>query len=280
MVIFGEIKQITMRILIVGGGNMGLTFAKSFLRGSIVEAGDLHILEKRQDKVAELEAMDICQVHADAGLWVEDVDIIILAVKPQDTAPVYDLLQGKLSPQQVVLSIMAGVTMAALQSALHTDRILRAMPNLPAQVGVGMTVYTATDQVSRPQLVAVTNLLNTTGKTIYVESEQMIDAATAISGSGPAYVFYMIEALTTSAVDLGFSRAQAELLATQTFAGAQALLRASSATCQEWIEKVSSRGGTTEAAIASMQDLHVAQDFAKGVQAAYQRAIALGKLKA
>lgn len=267
-----------MRILIVGGGNMGLTFARSFLRGSIVEAHDLHILERHSDKVAQLTALDICQVHADAGAWVDDVDIIILAVKPQDTAPVYDLLCGRLSDDQVVLSIMAGVTMHTLRAALHTDRILRAMPNLPAQVGVGMTVYTATDEVSRPQLVEVTNLLNTTGKTIYVESEQMIDAATAISGSGPAYVFYMIEALTTSAVDLGFSRAQAELLATQTFAGAQALLRAGSSSCQEWIDRVSSRGGTTEAAITCMQDLQVAEDFAKGVLAAYNRAVELGKL--
>lgn len=267
-----------MSILIIGGGHMGLTFAKAFLRGSIVDSESLHILEKRVEKVDELEGLGICRIHSEVGDWLPRVEIIILAVKPQDGLPVYELMAGNLSSDQVVLSIMAGVTIDTLQQSLHTDRIIRAMPNLPAQVGVGMTVYTASESVSRSQLVIVTNLLNCTGKTVYVEAERMIDAATAISGSGPAYVFYFIDALIRSAEAMGFSKAEAELLSVQTFAGAQALLRASPLSCQEWISKVASRGGTTEAAIETLDALQVASDINKAAVAAYGRARELGGL--
>ena len=125
------------------------------------------------------------------------------------------------------------------------------MPNLPAQVGEGMTAFTSSDQVTRIELVMVQNLINTTGKSIYVENEQYIDAATAISGSGPAYVYYFMDAMIQAAGDMGFSESEAELLVSQTFIGAADLYSKSNFSCKDWIKKVSSKGGTTEAAMKS-----------------------------
>lgn len=267
-----------MTILIVGGGNMGLTFAQRFLRSKIVSAGDLHLLERSPDKAAELAALDIGTVHAETGEWLETIDIIILAVKPQDTPTMYQQLGHHLKASQVILSIMAGISLATISTALGISKVIRAMPNLPARVGSGMTVYTATDAVTRSELATVNNLLNTTGKTIYVDREGMVDAATAISGSGPAYVFYLIEALSKAAMQLGFDQSQADLLATQTFEGASALLLADTHSCSEWIERVSSRGGTTEAALIQMRTDRVAEGLQQGARAAYHRAIELGKL--
>lgn len=256
---------------------MGLTFAQAFLRNNVVNSHQLYLLERSPDKAKHLSSLDVGTVYGSSGTWIGDADIIILAVKPQDTMTLYPTLSPYLQAHQVVLSIMAGVTLATISKQMKLPKIIRAMPNLPAQIGAGMTVYTATDAVSRSELVTVNNLLNSTGKTIYVEKESMIDAATAISGSGPAYVFYMMQALGEKAVELGFTQSQADLMAIQTFAGATAMLRAGKYNCHEWIGRVSSRGGTTEAAMYHMQDDQVAERFKAGIHAAYDRAITLGK---
>jgi pyrroline-5-carboxylate reductase len=162
--------------------------------------------------------------------------------------------------------------MATISNALGTAKIIRAMPNLPAQIGTGMTVFTSSEEVTRIELVMVQNLLNSTGKAIYVENEDAIDAATAISGSGPAYVFYFMQSLIESAKDMGFSQAQAELLTYQTFKGAVDLFNKYDFTCEEWIAKVSSRGGTTEAAFNKFNENHLKKDFQSGVNMALTRA--------
>ncbi|PSR11218.1 MAG: pyrroline-5-carboxylate reductase [Bacteroidetes bacterium] len=266
-----------MKILIIGGGNMGLTYAKSFLRSHITSEQDMMILEKSPEKAEQLAQLNIGTVYGDPAECLTQADLIILAVKPQDAPDLFRLLKPLVEEQQVYLSIMAGVTMATISAGLGAQKIIRSMPNLPAQIGMGMTAYTASEAVTRIELVMVQNLLNTTGKTIYVEDEQAIDATTAISGSGPAYVFYFMDALMQAARGMGFNESAAELLVSQTFRGAVELYSKSDFSCQEWIAKVSSRGGTTEAAMHTYEEKLVHEDIIAGAQAALRRAVELGK---
>jgi pyrroline-5-carboxylate reductase len=172
---------------------------------------------------------------------------------------------------------MAGVTIDTIRKGLGVEKVIRAMPNLPAQIGLGMTSYTASDAVTRIELVLVQNLLNTTGKAIYVDNEYAIDATTAISGSGPAYVLYFMQAMIEVAQEMGFNASQAELLVAQTFRGAVELQMKNDASCEEWIQRVSSKGGTTEAAINSFKATSVYMDIKNGAKAALARAEELGR---
>jgi len=268
-----------MKILVIGGGNMGMTYAQSFLRAQITNQKDMMILEKFPKKAEELAKLDIGTVYGVPDECISKADLIILAVKPQDIGVLFENIKPYVDSQQVFVSIMAGVTIKTISTALGIKKVIRAMPNLPAQVGMGMTAFTSTDEVTRIELVMVQNLLNTTGKTVYVEGEQFIDATTAISGSGPAYVYYFMDAMMTAAKQLGFSNSQAELLVSQTFKGAVDLYNKSDLTCEEWISKVSSKGGTTEAAINSYRKNKVHKDIIDGAKAAFDRAVELGKIK-
>ncbi len=261
-----------MKILVIGGGNMGLTYARSFLRSHIVTEDNMVILEKSMKKAEELKKLEIGTVYGEPGNYIEGCDLIILAVKPQDINALFETISPFIGGQQVVMSIMAGVKMSTIADGLGIEKIIRAMPNLPAQIGTGMTVFSSSDAVTRIELVMVQNLLNSTGKTIYVEAEDAIDAATAISGSGPAYVFFFMQSLIESAIDMGFTQAQSELLTYQTFRGAVELFNKFDYTCEEWISKVSSRGGTTEAAFKSFSTDQISDHFKQGVNSALNRA--------
>lgn len=266
-----------MKILIIGGGNMGKTYARSLLRAHLVQQEDLMVLERGEAQAEKLRSENIGTVHTDAGACLESADLIILAVKPQDSAQLFSSLRPFADPQQVYLSIMAGVTIASIQTGLGVEKVIRAMPNLPAQIGLGMTTYTASDAVTRIELVLVQNLLNTTGKAIYVTDEHAIDATTAISGSGPAYVLYFMQAMIEAAAEMGFSSSQAELLVAQTFRGAVELQMKNDLSCEEWIQRVSSKGGTTEAAMNTFRQTSVFEDIKSGAKAALARAVDLGK---
>jgi pyrroline-5-carboxylate reductase len=266
-----------MKILIIGGGNMGMTYAQSFLRSHITKKQDLMILEKASGKATELARQDIGTICGKPEECLAQADLVILAVKPQDSTALFKQIKPMVDEQQVFLSIMAGVKMKTLAEDLGIRKIIRAMPNLPAQIGMGMTAFTSTDEVTRIELVMVQNLINTTGKSIYVEKEALIDAATAISGSGPAYVWFFMNALIEAARRLGFNESEAELLVSQTFKGAIDLFHQADFTCEEWIQKVASKGGTTEAALRSYSQTSLFNDIISGAEAAMQRAVELGK---
>lgn len=266
-----------MKILIIGGGNMGLTYAQSFLRSHITVKEDMMILEKSPEKADELSKKDIGTVYGEPENCIRSADLVILAVKPQDSEALFQGLRPLIDPQQVFLSIMAGVRMETIAAQLGARKIIRAMPNLPAQIGMGMTAFTSSDEVTRIELVMVQNLLNTTGKTVYVAQESAIDAATAVSGSGPAYVWFFMEAMMSAARDMGFNQSESELLVSQTFRGAIELYDKSDFSCEEWIEKVCSRGGTTEAALRSYAEKDLRQAIIEGANAALNRAVELGK---
>lgn len=266
-----------MKILIIGGGNMGMTYAKSFLRSHITNKDNMMILEKSPEKAEELSKKEIGAVFGSPEACVTGADLVILAVKPQDSAALFESIRPHVHPQQVFLSIMAGVKVATIAQGLGVQKIIRAMPNLPAQIGMGMTAFTSSDEVTRIELVTVQNLMNTTGKTLYVADEAFIDAATAISGSGPAYVWFFMKALIEAAREMGFSHSEAELLVGQTFLGAIELYNATNVSCDTWIERVSSKGGTTEAALRAYNNNAVHADIISGAMAALRRAEELGK---
>lgn len=266
-----------MKILIVGGGNMGLTYAKSLLNAHIVNEESLMLLEKSEEKAEKIKELNVGTVFGEPDNYIKEADLIILAVKPQDSEVLFGKIKNFIDHQQVVLSIMAGIPIEKISIALGSKKIIRAMPNLPAQVGSGMTVYTSSEDVTRIELVMVQNILNSTGKTIYVDKEQLIDASTAISGSGPAYVFYYIQSLIDSAMNLGFSKSEAELLAYTTFKGTINLFNKHNFSCEEWISKVASRGGTTEAALNSYKQNDVKNKLGEAYTAAFKRARELSK---
>jgi len=267
-----------MKILIVGGGNMGLTFAKSFINSKIVDHRNMLILEKSLKKAEELKKLELGTVFGEPDDYIEDSDLIILAVKPQDIQLLFKTVKPFISQQQVVLSIMAGVKMETIQEGLGLKKVVRVMPNLPSQIGSGMSVFSSSEEVTRIELAMVQNLLSASGKTVYTDDETMIDAATAISGSGPAYVFYFMQGMIESAKGLGFSQSEAELLSYQTFKGAIELFNKHDYTCDEWIDKVTSKGGTTAAAFESFKSQRVKEGYQEGIESAFRRAQELSEL--
>lgn len=266
-----------MKILIIGGGSMGMTYAKSFLSSHIVDASGMMILEKSTENAIQLRKNNIGIVYSEPGDYIKNADLIILAVKPQDIPLLFDTIKEYLDDQQVMLSIMAGVKMGTICNGLGVKKVIRAMPNLATQIGKSMTVFTSTNDVTRIELVMVQNLINTTGKSIYTSDEKMIDAATAISGSGPAYVLYFINSMIQTAIEMGFSPSEAELLVVQTFRGTTDLFKQSTLSANEWIKKVASKGGTTEAALKSFDLSELNLNIKKGAKSALLRAIELGE---
>jgi pyrroline-5-carboxylate reductase len=186
-------------------------------------------------------------------------------------------LRPHLQTGQVVVSIMAGVPIAALQSGLGHEAVVRVMPNTPAQVGLGMNVYHAAPAVGSAQLRAVEALLQASGEALAVQDEDAIDAATAISGSGPAYVFYVAEHWMNAATALGFSAEQAAQLVQQTLIGATALWKEARVPVATLREQVTSKGGTTAAALEHFEQHQVGAHLEGGMARAYQRAKELGR---
>lgn len=256
---------------------MGMTYAQCLIRSRIVTSANLMLLCKTYEKANQLSQQHEGRFFSDPKLCVPEADLLILAVKPQDSARLFEEIHDFTTPGQVFISIMAGVRMETISKALHSEKIIRAMPNLPAQIGAGVTAFTSMEAVTRIELVMVQNLLNTTGKTVYVEEESMLDAATAISGSGPAYVYYFMNAMIEAAVKMGFSASEAELLVSQTFTGAVDLYNKSDLSCEDWIKKVASKGGTTEAALRVFRETALHEDIIAGANAALTRAGELGR---
>lgn len=265
-----------MRVVIIGFGNMGKTYATSFISSRFIKPEDIHVLIRNTSKEYNESAIPSCNFSTISETKLSEFDIVILAVKPQDFESLAITIQPFLNQNQILFSIMAGVTIATIEKQLGCSKIVRSMPNIPTQIGMGMTVFSASNAVDRKELFIIQNLINTTGKSVYVENEKLIDAATAISGSGPAYVFYFMQSMIKAAVELGFNESEAELLVNQTFMGSVAIQNSYSLSNEEWIKKVASKGGTTEQALSVFEQNLLEATIIKGVKAANDRAIALG----
>lgn len=265
-----------MKVLIVGYGNMGKTYANSFIGSRFIKPEDIFILVRNDTFICVGTPIPKTNFSHLATKKISDFDIVILAVKPQDFSVLAQTIKPFLKDNQIIFSVMAGITLSKLEAQLSCSKIVRSMPNIPTQIGMGMTVFTASANVDRKELFIIQNLINTTGKSVYVENEKLIDAATAISGSGPAYVFYFMQSMIKAAVDLGFNESEAELLVNQTFMGSVSIQNSYSLSNKEWIAKVASKGGTTESALKVFEKGLLEKTIVEAVKAANDRALELG----
>lgn len=259
----------------IGGGNMAAA-----LIGGLLKAGrparSIGVVEPGAERAAQLRADCGVTVWDAAGPQLAGAAVVAWAVKPQvfaaAAAPCAPYIGGALQ-----LSIMAGVRCDTIEHATGSARIVRTMPNTPALIGQGMTGLYATPQASPADRDAAAAVLQATGQLLWVQREADLDAVTALSGSGPAYVFYFIEAMVQAGVELGLTAEQSRTLALGTFTGASALAAQSGDAPAVLRQRVTSPGGTTHAAIESMQAAGVQAAFVRAMHAAAQRAVELGK---
>jgi pyrroline-5-carboxylate reductase len=268
-----------MKITIIGCGNMGLVYARSFLKYDIVTKQHLLLVEKSEPRKKELEQLDIGRVVIPSDPAISESDIIILAVKPQDFKALAFDLQQVLKPQNILLSIMAGITIEFIEKTLGQRTIVRAMPNSPVELGMGITGFSCDHKnVSPEQLRKVENLLATTGRTVFFEKEEMLDAVTALSGSGPAYFFYLVKAMIEAGKQMGMEEPVAAMLVKQTMLGSFHLINNATRSLDELIKVVASKGGTTEAAFNVFNEKQVGEHLAEGIIGAEKRAKELSEM--
>ncbi len=264
-----------VKIAFIGGGNMAQALIGG-LADKLTAAANIHVVDINDAALAALRDKFGVTTATAAGDAVAVSDVIVLAVKPQQLREVVATLKP-LVRQQLVLSIAAGIRAADLSRWLggHTA-IVRTMPNTPALVGKGITGAVAMGGVSEAQRQTADAILRAVGATVWLDDEGKIDAVTALSGSGPAYVFYFIEAMQAAAVELGLTEAQGRELAQATFAGASELAIRSDEPVSLLRERVTSKGGTTYAALVSMEASGVKPAIVKALHAAAARGKELG----
>ena len=266
-----------MKVLVIGAGNMGLTYAEGMSKSKLLKKKNIMVLDKSEEKLEEVHQISHFDAFKELDECVPKADIIFIAVKPYHAQSVFKAIRTLVKPQQIIISIMAGVTIATIKEITGLEKIVRAMPNLPAQIGKGLTSYVTSAEVSRIEMLTVESLLDTTGKSIRVSNEKLIDASTGISGSGPAYVFYFMQSMMEAALQMGFSKNDSTVLVSQTFTGAIELFNQSNLSPNSWMDKVASKGGTTRAALDSMEDNNVKELIKEAAFSAFSRAVELGK---
>ncbi|MEO8591434.1 MAG: pyrroline-5-carboxylate reductase [Flavobacteriales bacterium] len=259
-----------MKITILGCGNMGTAYARSFRKYGLVRKEDLLLVVRRADRGAELERYG--QVLSSITSAVGESDLVIVAVKPQDFGAVASSLSAVLKPFQVVLSIMAGITLKRITTDLGHATVVRAMPNAPAQIGMGITAYATGTELTMRQTLMVEQLLNCTGRAIHLADENMLDPVTALSGSGPAYFFHIVRTMIDAGVRLGLEPHVSAALVKQTMLGSFHLMEHTDRTPEELIKAVMSKGGTTEAAFKVFGEGDLDGTLGRGIAAASARA--------
>ena len=262
------------QIVFIGGGNMASAIISGLVsRGR--SAGSLHVVEPsdaQRDKL-RVDFGVSSQARADAALV--GAQLVVWAVKPQTfSAAARDC--GGVLRTALHLSVMAGIRIAAIARATNAACVVRAMPNTPALIGQGIAGLYAPPEVSAAQRHQAQQILEATGATLWVEHEADLDAVTAISGSGPAYVFYFVEAMMQAAQEMGLSAQVGRTLALATFSGSAALAQGSAESPATLRERVTSKGGTTHAALQSLEASGVKPAFVEALKAAHRRAQELG----
>lgn len=255
---------------------MGQTYANSFIGSGFVQPKDMFILSRNEVQKKKEYLIPTENFSTAVSNELFNVDIIIVAVKPQDFIELSEQIKTFLNQEHLILSVMAGISIERIQSELNVEKVVRSMPNISTQIGQGVTVFCASTEIDRKELFIIQNLINTTGKSLYVSDEKMLNPATAISGSGPAYVYYFMNAMIKAAENLGFSNSEAIFLVNNTFLGAVQLQNRSKLSHQEWMEKVTSKGGTTEAALNFFNEKNVSENLIQAIELANKRALELG----
>lgn len=267
------------KIAFIGPGIMAEAMITGLLRQGLANASSLIAAGPNQERLDELKQRYAIQVSLDNGLAVTQADIVVLSVKPQRLGRVLAGLKGCVRPDALVLSIVAGASIEKISMALKHDIIVRSMPNTPAQIGEGITVWTASPKVSAGQRLAAQLILAALGKEIFVEEENYLDMATALSGTGPAYVFLFMEAMVDAGVHLGFPRRIAEQLVTQTMLGSVKFYqqREEPIHLAGLRNQVTSPGGTSAEALYYLEKAGFRTAISRAIWAAYERSLELGK---
>ena len=266
-----------MNIGFIGGGTMAEAILGGMLDGGVADAGDVMIGEPvpaRRDYLAERYGVGVSPAN---GPVVGASDMVVLAVKPQDLHKVYSDIGGSFADAQSLLSIVAGTQMKSLADGMQHPGIIRVMPNTPAQIGAGMTMWTCASSVSQAHRETTSAILSTIGDEIYVDDEKYMDMATALSASGPAYVFLIVEALIDAGVYVGLPRDVSRRMALQTVKGSVQLMLETGRHPGELKDMVTSPGGTTAEGLQALERAGVPAAIVDAVNAAYLKSIRLGQ---
>lgn len=259
------------RLAFVGAGVMAEAMIAGLLKQAMIPPGHIVASHPRADRRHKLEErLGISTVESNREA-AQEADLVVLTIKPQVLKAVMRQLFGSLSPEQVVVSVIAGAPIDVLMDGLGHEAIVRVMPNTPAQVGQGMSVWSTTPGVTEQQRLRIQTLLRALGEELWVDEEKYVDMATALSGTGPTYVFLMMEALIDAGVHMGFPRRIAEQIVLQTVSGSVAFARDSGKHMAELRNMVTSPGGTSAEAIYQMEKGGLRTVLSRAVYAAYQR---------
>ena len=263
------------QIAFIGGGNM----ASAIINGMVDQGfpkSQITIVEPWQEARDRLKAQFGLQAHEAAGDHLLQADIVVWAVKPQTFKEAAQHARF-FAPKALHLSVAAGIPSDSIATWLSNERVVRAMPNTPALIGKGITALYARPGITDDDLHEVAQIIKTTGEFMWVDKEEQLDAVTALSGSGPAYMFFFMEAMTEAGASMGLTREQAYKLSVATFIGAGELARASNEPPEILRQRVTSKGGTTHAAITSMEASNINALFQRALHAARTRAQELGQ---
>ncbi|GIK55736.1 MAG: pyrroline-5-carboxylate reductase [Chloroflexota bacterium] len=266
-------------IAFIGSGIMGEAMIRGLLTKNSIAPDKIIASDPWQPRLEQLKAQYAIQTTKDNREAAEAGQIIVLSIKPQSVPLVLPEIRGHLRSRDLLLSIIAGVPIRKLADGAAHAAVVRSMPNTPAQIGQGITVWTATREVTDEHKEQAREILGSLGKEIFVDEEEYLDMATALSGSGPGYIFLFMEALIDAGVHMGFSRRVSEELVFQTIRGSVEYAAQSGKHVAELRNQVTSPGGTTAAALYHMEKGGLRTVISRGIWAAYQRSIELGRGK-
>jgi pyrroline-5-carboxylate reductase len=267
------------KIAFIGPGVMAEAMIAGLIRTKVAPPEAMVAGGPRQERGDELQRNYGIDFSIDNKEVARQADVVVISVKPQLLDKVLAGLKGFVQPQALVLSIVAGATIEKISTALAHSTVVRSMPNTPAQIGEGITVWTASPQVSEEQRAMARSILGALGEEVFVEDENYLDMATALSGTGPAYVFLFMEAMVDAGVHLGFPRRIAEQLVTQTLLGSVDYYkrRADPIHLARMRNEVTSPGGTSAEALYYLEKAGFRTAISRAIWAAYQRSKELGK---
>jgi pyrroline-5-carboxylate reductase len=270
--------MLNKKIAFIGPGVMAEAMIAGLLRQKIASPKNITASGPREERGMELEKKYGIKVTTDNVSAVQEADVVVLSVKPQRLSEVMKGLKG-IRSDALILSIIAGATIKKIGTGLKHKAIVRSMPNTPGQIGEGITVWAASKDVSEEQQKMARSILSAMGEEVFVEDESYLDMATALSGSGPAYVFLFTEALIDAGVHMGFPRRIAEQLVLQTIKGSASYYQAASRHPATLRNQVTSPGGTSAEALYYLEKAGFRTAISRAVWAAYQRSLELGKEK-
>jgi len=266
-------------VAFIGAGIMGEAMIRGLLARNLIEPDRILAADPFLPRLQELEDRYGIRTTVDNREAAESGQVVVLSIKPQSVPRVLPELRGHLHSDDLLISILAGVPIRTLANGAAHSAVVRSMPNTPAQIGQGISVWTTTPEVTAEHRLQAAQILGALGEEVFVDNEEYLDMATALSGSGPGYVFLFVEAWIDAGVHMGFPRRVAEKLVLQTLRGSVEYAALSGKHVAELRNQVTSPGGTTAAALYHMEKGGLRTVISRGIWSAYQRSIELGRAR-